>query len=125
MNILGIGVDTISISEFTKILGIQPKMVNTVFTSGEIEYCNKNKNSVEHLAGRFAAKEAFYKALPAMVQNEIDWRDVEIENIENGKPIVSISNRIEKILKTHGISKIHLSISINKNVSTAFIILSG
>ena len=70
---------------------------NKIFTEKEIEYCESRKKAkYQHYAGRFAAKEAIFKAVSELLNNkfEISWRDGEIINDENGKPRVTIKNNI-------------------------------
>ena len=95
---------------------------NKIFTEREIEYCESRKSAkYQHYAGRFAAKEAIFKAVSELLNNkfEISWRDGEILNDENGKPIVTIKNSIldEKI------DSIDISISHCKEYAVANVII--
>lgn len=75
------------------------KFLNKIYTEKEIQYCNsKGINKYQHFAARFAAKEAVYKALADQTENNISLKNIEIQNMETGKPIVVINkNKIDNI----------------------------
>lgn len=95
---------------------------NKIFTEKEIEYCESRRNAkYQHYAGRFAAKEAIFKAVSELLNNkfEISWKDGEILNDENGKPRVTIkSNTLEE-----KIENIDISISHCKEYAVANVII--
>ena len=62
--IVGIGVDIIEVERIQKLAEKSPRFLKRVFTDEEIKYCNEKKNKYQHLAARFATKEAFFKTLP-------------------------------------------------------------
>lgn len=69
------------------------KFKNRVFSEKEIEYCeSKNESKYQSYAGRFAAKEAVFKAISSKLEDKysISWNDIEIINNENGKPFVNL-----------------------------------
>lgn len=69
--------------------------LNRIFTKNEIEYCeSKNLNKYQSYAGRFAVKEAVFKAISKLLTNkyEICWKDIEVINDENGRPVAHILN---------------------------------
>ena len=76
-----------------------------------------------HYAGRWAAKEAFYKALPLSCQENSTWKSIEIETKERGKPVIIIcSDVLQKLLKREGIAMCHVSISHEKKYCVACVI---
>ena len=97
---------------------------NKIFTLKEIEYCNSKKvNKYQHFAARFAAKEATIKALSDLLENkyEINWKEIEIINKENGKPEIFIHKNIKSIesidisishLKEYAIASVTILINI-------------
>jgi len=111
MNIVGVGVDLI---EVKRIKNAFEKWGNDflekIFTSKEIEYARRHQAFYQHLAGRFAGKEAVFKALG---DAHLSWKDVEILNKEDGKPYCNLLNREDKKLE------IYLSISHIKNYALA------
>ena len=82
-----------------------------VFTEHEILYSSTKKRSVEHFAGRWAAKEAMLKAIGTGWISGITWKDVEIRNDGRGKPSIELSGGAKKFADKLGITEIHLSIS--------------
>lgn len=97
------------------------KFIDKIYTLEEIKYCeSKNKQKYQHYAARFAAKEAIFKAVSEILQDkyEISWKDIEITNNKEGKPIVKF---IEKKYKS--IESIDLSISHCKEYATAMVVV--
>lgn len=95
-----------------------------IFTGKEIDYCeSKLKNKSQNYAVRFAAKEAFFKALGTGWRDGLSWKDVEIENDELGKPNVILHGKSKRITQENSILKIHISLSHIKEVAVAVVIL--
>jgi len=112
------GTDIIEINRIkNSIENTGAKFLNKVFTKKEIEYCeSKNKQKYEHYAGRFAAKEAVFKAVSKILNDKysVTWKDIEILNDIQGRPYVSLLNvDMEKI------ENIDISISHCKEYATA------
>ena len=87
-----VGTDIIEVERIKKAIESNEKFIETVFTEKEIKYCESKKmTKYEHYAARFAAKEAIYKAISIYIGDKysISWKNVEIENDENGKPYVN------------------------------------
>lgn len=88
------GIDIIEISRIRQsIENFGDRFLNKVFTEKEIEYCNSKGNSrYQHYAGRFAVKEAVFKAVSRQLDDkyQIDWKDIECLNDANGRPFVSV-----------------------------------
>ena len=126
MNIIGNGVDIVynkRISSSLKIKGF----IDRIFTQNEINQSINIKNKVNFYAKRFAAKEAFVKALGTGFRNNINFRDIEIKNSRNGKPSINISRKINDFLKKKlkiNKHKIYLSLSDENKYSIAFVIIS-
>ncbi len=96
------GTDIVKISRIKKLVENNLDFVEKVYTKREIEYCMVNNKDVsaQHFAGRFAAKEAIYKAVPNAKEVIKSWKSIEIVSEEKGntKPIVYINNvRCENI----------------------------
>jgi holo-[acyl-carrier protein] synthase len=132
--ILGVGVDLISVERIEKLLAQFPeKFPEKIFTKNEITKANKIKNSQENFlpralffSKRFAAKEAFSKALGLGIGRGIDFKDIEVENDENGKPQIRILNGKESFIKKHFDCKnfaIHLSLTDENPMASAFVII--
>jgi len=86
--ILGIGIDMIEVERMSEKMGRAEGFAELVFSKNEIDYCEKKKNKFEHYAARFAAKEAFYKAIGSGWKNGTSFNEIEISNDEKGKPSI-------------------------------------
>ena len=122
--IVSIGIDIIEVYRITETLARTPRFVERVFTERERKYCDaKGAASAQSYAARFAAKEAFLKALKTGWRGKITWHDMEILNDEQGVPSLKISGAAEEILNNLGATKIHLSMSHTTDHATAQVIL--
>ena len=127
MKILGIGVDIIDNKRIKE--SIKSKnFIRRIYTSKELELSEKTKNKVAFFCKRFAAKEAFSKALGTGFSSNLNFKDIEITNDKKGMPKYVENKKITKILqKKYKIKKINsfLSISDEKDYSTAFVIIQS
>lgn len=122
--ILSVGTDIIEVYRIRETLERTPRFTERVFTLGERTYCDaKGAASAQSYAARFAAKEAFLKALRTGWRGKITWHDIEINNDEFGAPFLKISGEANSILESLGANQIHLSISHTTQHATATVIL--
>ena len=125
MHIIGNGVDIIKNSRINNSLKIKG-FLNRIFTEKEIQQGKKLKNKINFYAKRFAAKEAFVKAIGTGFRSEINFIDIEIKNYNNGKPYISLSKKLNNFLqKKFKIQKykVFLSLSDEKDYSIAFVVI--
>ena len=125
MHIIGNGVDIIKNSRINNSLKIKG-FLNRIFTEKEIQQGKKLKNKINFYAKRFAAKEAFVKAIGTGFRSEINFIDIEIKNYKNGKPYISLSKKLNNFLqKKFKIQKykIFLSLSDEKDYSIAYVVI--
>ena len=125
MDIIGNGVDIIKNSRINNSLKIKG-FLNRIFTKNEIKQGKKLKNKINFYAKRFAAKEAFVKAIGTGFSSDINFNDIEINNHKNGKPYILLSKKLKKFLKKKfkiQKYKVHLSLSDEKDYSVAFVII--
>lgn len=94
-----------------------------VFSKKEIEYCEKRKNKYEHYAARFAAKEAFYKAIGAGWMDGTAFNEIEITNDEKGKPSVTLLGNTSQLMLQMGIKNILVSLTHLKTMASAVVII--
>ena len=126
MVIIGNGVDIVENKRIKNSLKIKG-FINRVFTQNEINKSKKLSNKTNFFAKRFAAKEAFVKALGEGFRNNINFNDIDISNDNKGKPSINISNNIKKFLKKKlklNKYKIFLSLSDEKKHSIAYVIIN-
>ncbi len=120
------GIDIIEVDRVRKnIEKYGEKFLNKVYTESEIEYCEGKKiQRYESYAGRFAAKEAVFKAISWMLDGkfDVDWKDIEIINDKRGRPLVNVNNN-SKISNLEEIISIDISISHVKNMAVASVVI--
>ena len=126
MEIIGNGVDIVENKRIKNSLKIKG-FINRVFTQNEINKSKKLVNKTNFFAKRFAAKEAFVKAIGEGFRNNINFNDIDISNDNKGKPSINLSNNIKKFLKKKlklNRYKIFLSLSDEKKHSIAYVIIN-
>ena len=127
MKILGIGTDIVNIDRLAKnFKKDSSKFKNKIFSVKEILYCNKKKNSIASFAKRFAAKEAFTKALGTGFGNGISLKNIEVINNKFGKPSIKLHGNLPTLLKRKVKNKkynIHLSLSDDNPWAQATVII--
>ena len=120
MEIVAHGIDLVDcprIEEMLKRHG--DRFVQRIFTPAEQTYAQTNKNKVEKLAGRFAAKEAVLKLMGTGWRGKIAWTDIEVINNSSGQPEVILSGEVEKIAARLGIKHVSISITHTANFAIA------
>ena len=128
MKILGIGTDIVNNTRIENLLKKKNmNFLNKVFSNNEINLSKKRKNSILTLSKRFAAKEAFIKALGTGLRKGINFKDIEIVNDNQGKPSINLKGQtkdiVKKIVKKKNF-KIFLSVSDDYPWSVANVIIA-
>ncbi|MCF7858697.1 MAG: holo-ACP synthase [Candidatus Cloacimonetes bacterium] len=121
--IFGVGIDLIEVRRIEKLLKNDDLQLQKIFTEHEIDYCRKLANGSQHFAGRFAAKEAFLKALGKGWREEIKFRDIETINNELGKPEIILYGKTKSIFEAEALKCSHVSISHLKDYATAIVLI--
>ena len=98
MSIFGIGTDIVDVDRI-KISLKNKNFIKRIFNEKEVSKCRKINNSINCFAKRFAAKEAFSKALGTGISNGINLNEIVILNKKSGKPYISIIGQTKKTLK--------------------------
>tara|TARA_Y100000310_G_scaffold331699_1_gene405759 strand:- start:796 stop:1191 length:396 start_codon:yes stop_codon:yes gene_type:complete len=128
MKIFGIGTDIVNIRRIEQSLKKHKySFKNKIFSKKEISYCEKRKNSGAFYAKRFAAKEAFSKALGTGIRKGVNLKNIEITNNVHGKPSISLKGNLANYMKKKIKCKkydIHLSLSDDKPWAQATVIIS-
>ena len=120
MEIIAHGIDLVDcprIEEMVRRHG--ERFIERIFTAAERNYAETNKNRIEKLAGRFAAKEAVLKLVGTGWRGKIAWTDIEIINNSSGQPEVTLAGEVEKIADKLGIKHISVSITHTANFAIA------
>lgn len=124
--IVSTGIDIVEVYRIAQSLERTPRFRERVFTEAEREYCDaKGAAAAQSYAGRFAAKEAFFKALKTGWRGKMSWQDVEVVNDENGAPSFKLSGRSERLLASCGASRVHISISHTAEHAVAHVLLES
>ena len=125
--IAGIGIDIIEVERIYKQLSGSGNRFNTrVYTKNELDYCRQASNlnvQSQRLAARFAAKEAFFKAIGTGLRDGLQWKDVEVIHDELGKPGFKLKNKALETIQKEKISHIFLSLSHNRGNALAVVVL--
>jgi len=124
--ILGTGIDIVEngrISEACNRWG--DRFLKRVFTPSEIGGAVKRAGKSAYFASRFAAKEAFLKALGTGLSGGIKWTDMEVLSFEGQRPRMAVSGRAQEFMDRLGVKTTHLSLSHERKYSIAQVILEG
>jgi holo-[acyl-carrier protein] synthase len=120
MGIIAHGIDLVDFPRIEDMVARHgERFLDRVFTASEQQYANSNKNGIEKLAGRFAAKEAVLKLVGTGWRGKIAWTDIEVVNTETGQPQVKLSGEVKKIADKLGITQISVSITHTANFAIA------
>lgn len=121
MSIIGHGIDIVKVKRIARSLEKHgPKFLDRCFCAHEQAYADANpKRRAEHLAGRFAAKEAVLKAIGTGWRDGIAWTDIEIVLLPSGQPTVKLSGETQRIAENLKIDSWHVSISHTSKNATA------
>ena len=121
--VFGIGTDIIEVSRMEKQLSKNNALRDKLFTPTEQAYSEERITIYQHYAARFAAKEAFFKALGTGYRFGMAFHEIEVINDELGKPVIHVSGNVKTYLEKQGVQSIHLSISHVKEMASAFVVL--
>ena len=128
MKIFGIGTDIVNIKRMDQSLKKHGDIFkNKIFSKKEISYCENKVNSSAFYAKRFAAKEAFSKALGTGIRKGVSLKNIVISNNSQGKPSIQLSGKLASYLKKKVNNKkynIYLSLSDDKPWAQATVIIS-
>jgi holo-[acyl-carrier protein] synthase len=119
----GLGIDLIEVARVKKLVESDGRFAERVFSAAEIAYCESKHNRAQHYAARFAAKEAFFKALGTGWRDGMGWTEVAVGNDGLGKPEIVLSGRAAEVFANRGLHAIHLSISHTREHAVSVVVL--
>ena len=124
--IVGTGVDIVAVARFERFVreGNEP-LLDRLFTPAERAYCRPKRACAQHYAARFAAKEAFVKALGMGIREGIGWQDVEVTHDSLDKPLFRFTPVAEARLRERDVVRTHLSLSHDGGMAVAMVILES
>ncbi|MCU0430558.1 MAG: holo-ACP synthase [Cytophagaceae bacterium] len=120
--IFGIGTDIIEVDRIRKSIE-SSSFLDKIFTEAERAYCGSKINAAEHFAVRYAAKEAFFKALGTGYRLGMAFHEIEICHDDLGKPHIQLHGETQKFLQEKGNFHIHISLSHVKQTALAMVMI--
>ncbi len=122
--IYGVGTDVVEIGRIEKALGrFGERFARRILCDPELKRFQGHRQPAAYLAKRFAAKEAFTKALGTGIKAPANWHGVWVRNLASGKPVLEFSQPLKQLLEERGVSKAHLSLADERGVAVATVIL--
>ena len=126
MSVVAHGVDMVDCKRLGEAIGRHgDRFLKRIYTPAELDYCLGRKRELEHLAGRFAAKEAVLKVLGTGLIAGMEWTEIEILNEPSGQPVVTLSGEVLAVAEEAGIGRIFISISHIKTHAIASAVAEG
>ena len=124
--ILGIGTDLCEVNRIEQALErFGERFARRILVASELEVFHRRRKRAAYLAKRFAAKEAFSKALGVGIRHPVNWHNVWVVNERSGKPGFGFSRELTALLKRRGIAKVHLSLTDEIGMACAFVVVEG
>jgi len=122
--IISTGIDIVEVYRIAETMTRTPRFAERVFTAVERDYCDaKGAAAAQSYAGRFAAKEAFLKAIKTGWRGKVSWQNIEVVNDPDGVPTLNLTGEARKILTDLHARYVHLSISHTAEHAVAHVIL--
>jgi len=122
--IYGVGTDVVEIGRIEKALErFGERFARRILCPPELKRFSTHRLKASYLAKRFAAKEAFTKALGTGIHAPANWHGVWVENLPSGKPVLKYSEKLRQLLEKRGISSAHVSLTDERGVAFATVIL--
>jgi holo-[acyl-carrier protein] synthase len=125
--ILGIGFDLVDVSRFSRVAARHdPGFIDSLFPTAEAAWCAARRRRDEHLAARFAAREALLKALGTGLVGLMSWRDIEVVPGEAaGTASFALRGAVWAEAERQGVRRIHLAMATTADVAAASVVLEG
>ncbi len=122
--IYGVGTDIVEIGRIEKALArFGDRFAKRILCPPELKRFAVHKQRANYLAKRFAAKEAFTKALGTGIHAPANWHGVWVKNLPSGKPVLEFSDPLKKLLDTRRVTNSHLSLADERGIAVATVIL--
>ncbi len=124
--IKGIGTDIVEVERLERATQRHGRQfLDRLFTPAEIDYCESQRRRFESYAARFAAKEAFLKALGTGGRDGISWQEIEVVRGPRGRPDLAVKGHALQAARRLGVGRMFLSLSHTREMATAVIVLEG
>ena len=124
--IIGIGTDLCEIGRVQRALDRHgERFARKILIASELDRFRQHRKPAAYLAKRFAAKEAFSKAMGTGIRFPVNWHNVSVENVRSGKSMLQFSAPLAVLLRNRGITATHLSLADETGMACAFVVLEG
>lgn len=124
--IVGTGFDLVAVPRFAHFMERRGERgLARLFTAGELSYCLSHPAPAAFFAARFAAKEAFYKAIGTGMGPAGGWQDVEVVRLASGRPLLMLHGRAAAVVHDLQVRSIHLSLSHTDQTAGAFVVVES
>jgi holo-[acyl-carrier protein] synthase len=117
-----VGVDIVSVARIARIDERRPEFGQRVFTADELAYCRGRRRRHEHMAARFAAKEAVLKAFGTGLAAGMSWTDLEVARDDHGRPLVRLGGAAAAWAEREGLAQLDLSLSHTDELAVAYVV---
>jgi holo-[acyl-carrier protein] synthase len=122
--IYGVGTDVVEIERIRAVLAkYGERFARKILCEPEMRRFENHRLKANYLAKRFAAKEAFTKALGTGIRAPANWHGVWVRNLPSGKPVLEFSDALQALLRKQGVTSAHVSLSDEKGVAFATVVL--
>jgi holo-[acyl-carrier protein] synthase len=124
--IAGIGTDLCDVGRIQRALDrFGERFAGKILIASEMERFRRHRRPASYLAKRFAAKEAFSKAMGTGIRHPVNWHNMSVENERSGRPVLRFSDALAGLLREHGIVAAHLSLTDEIGMACAFVVLEA
>jgi holo-[acyl-carrier protein] synthase len=108
---LRVGVDAVAVARLERLVRDDERRQETLFTRRELDYCRRKRRQFDHMAARFAAKEAVLKAFGTGISQRMRWTDVEVVNEASGRPRIVLGGAVASFAERHGLKDLDVSLT--------------
>ena len=116
---LRVGIDVVGVPRMARLLEENGGIEDTLFTPREQEYCRGKRRRADHLAARFAAKEAVLKAFGTGIGQRMRWTDIEVANAASGRPHVRLHGEVATWAHRHGLADVDVTLTHSAGIAVA------
>jgi holo-[acyl-carrier protein] synthase len=116
---LRVGVDVVGVKRLEALVHDDERRQQELFTPRELAYCHGKRRCYEHMAARFAAKEAVLKAFGTGISQRMRWTEVEVVNEQNGRPRIRLDGAVASFARDHGLTQLDVSLSHTEGLAIA------
>jgi holo-[acyl-carrier protein] synthase len=114
-----VGVDAVGVERVRAVISVDADRRRAVFTDRELEHCSGRRREYDHLAARFAAKEAVLKAFGTGMARRMRFTDVEVINERSGRPRIVLAGAVAEFARDHGLRQLDVSLTHSDGVAMA------